>query len=49
MGPAVYSSLIGQDEIEFGGPKTTAHDSLDGTNWHRTGDLGYLTSMVEFG
>ena len=42
MGPAVYSSLIGQDEIEFGGPKTTAHDSLDGTNWHRTGDLGYL-------
>ena len=42
MGPAVYSSLIGQDEIEFGGRKTTAHDSLDGTNWHRTGDLGYL-------
>ena len=42
MGPAVYSSLIGQDEIEFGGPKTTAHDSFDGTNWHRTGDLGYL-------
>lgn len=42
MGPAVYSSLIGQDEIEFGGPKTTAHDSLDGTSWHRTGDLGYL-------
>ena len=42
MGPAVYSSLIGQDEIEFGGPKTTARDSLDGTNWHRTGDLGYL-------
>ena len=42
MGTAVYSSLIGQDEIEFGGPKTTAHDSLDGTNWHRTGDLGYL-------
>ncbi len=42
MGPAVYSSLIGQDEIEFGGPKTTAHDCLDATNWHRTGDLGYL-------
>jgi len=42
MGPAVYSCLIGHDEIEFGGPKTTAHDSLDGTNWHRTGDLGYL-------
>ena len=21
MGPAVYSSLIGQDEIEFGGPR----------------------------
>ena len=42
MGPAVYSSLIGQDETEFGGPKTTAHDSFDGTNWHRTGDLGYL-------
>ena len=42
MGQSVYSSLIGQDELEFGGLKTTAHDSIDETNWHRTGDLGYL-------
>ena len=42
MGQSVYSSLIGQDELEFGGLKTNAHDHIDETNWHRTGDLGYL-------
>ena len=42
MGPVVYSSLVEEDEIEFGGTKTTAYDNLEDTHWHRTGDLGYF-------
>ena len=41
-GSVVYSRLIGDDEIIFGGTNNWAFDKNDNSYWHRTGDLGYI-------